>query len=67
MKYMREGVAVLVFLSVFMTGSVSAETIQECKKKCNDAYSACQKSGKDENKCLAAWVECKKKCTPATQ
>lgn len=65
MKYVRKVVAAIAVVSVMVAGVSFAQSAPDCKKKCNDTYAACQKAGKDENKCLAAWVECKKKCTPA--
>ncbi|MDC7683135.1 hypothetical protein PQU92_07590 [Asticcacaulis sp. BYS171W] len=65
MKYVRKVAAAVVVVSVLSAGVVYAQAA-DCKKKCNEIYAACQKAGKDQNKCLAAWVECKKKCTAAT-
>lgn len=62
MKYVRKVLATTMVVSVMLTGGAFAQTAAQCKKKCNDTYAACQKSRKDENKCLAEWVACKKKC-----
>ncbi|UDF03892.1 hypothetical protein [Asticcacaulis sp. AND118] len=60
MKHLGKIAIAAIAASSLLAGSVYAQV--DCKKKCNDAYQACQKSGKEETKCLAAWVECKKKC-----
>lgn len=62
MKYVRKVLAATVVVSVMLSGAVHAQTATQCKRTCSNTYSTCQKAKKDENKCLSAWVACKKKC-----
>jgi len=62
MKYVRKVLAATAVVSVMLSGAAFAQTTTQCKRACSNSYSSCQKAKKDENKCLAAWVACKKKC-----
>jgi len=61
MKHTAKVLAAALAVSAFLTGTVYAQNT-DCRRKCNDEYAACQKSGKPEEKCRAAWVACKNKC-----
>lgn len=61
MKIVRKIAIAAIAMSSLLTGSVYAQS-NDCRKKCTDAYQACQKAGTAEEKCRAAWLECKKKC-----
>ncbi|BEV11827.1 hypothetical protein ATDW_23230 [Asticcacaulis sp. DW145] len=60
MKIIGKIAVAAIAASSLLTGSVYAQT--DCRKKCNDTYQACQKAGTAEEKCRAAWIDCKKKC-----
>ncbi len=63
MKYVRKVLAATVVVSAMLSGVAYAQqTATQCKRTCSNTYTACQKAKKDENKCLSAWVACKKKC-----
>ncbi|MFT3995829.1 MAG: hypothetical protein QM667_00355 [Asticcacaulis sp.] len=64
MKSILKAVTAVFAVSALLAGTAYAQGA-DCRRKCNEAYAACQKSGKAEEKCRAAWLECKKKC-PAT-
>lgn len=61
MKHLGKIAVAAITLSALMVGTGYAQS-PDCRKKCNDTYQACQKAGTSEEKCRAAWLDCKKKC-----
>ena len=37
-----------------------------CRDTCNDQHLTCERAGKSEDQCLAAWGQCKNRCDAPT-
>ena len=50
---------------IFSAAGAQAST---CRDTCNDQNLSCERSGKSNDQCMAAWYQCKSKCdTPTLQ